>query len=262
MKKVNILFIGNSYSDDTVMYLPELFREFKINANVENIVYPGCSIDQHLDFLGNRKTVYTYRFFSKKTFSWQESCNIDGIDLIKSKKWDYISLQQASYLSGLKNSLSNIDDLVEIVKKNCPNEKVKIIWNMTWEYPLFNEFEVFKNEFSSNSRKMYEGIVNNVEKYIIPNKNFAFVIPCGTAIRNAKSIFDDQKLYRDVVHLSFHAGRFITSLTALKTIFNKCIDNVKTKPFSILNDDKVNFIKAVNSACLNPLKETLIKESK
>lgn len=262
MKKVNILFIGNSYSDDTVMYMPDLFADFKLNANVETLVYGGCTINQHIDFLTNHKSVYTRRFYNSKKHMWDQEDDVLGSKVIKSKKWDYISLQQASYESFIKDGISNINDLVGIVKKYCKNKDTKIIWNMTWPYPSTNEFEVFKDVAERNPLLMYKGITENVKKHIVNNPNFAMIIPNGTAIMNALSVVDEKAMYRDVVHLSFQYGRYIASLTAFMRIFNLNFDWTNVRPFSSLKETRTRSIAAANNAIKNPFEITPLEENK
>jgi len=66
MKRKQILLLGNSFSDDLGMYVPDFAREKKIPIHLEIIGYPGGKIDQHIDFISNNKPVYVYRRYNEK----------------------------------------------------------------------------------------------------------------------------------------------------------------------------------------------------
>ena len=247
------LLIGNSFSEDLEMYFPYIANEFGFDVEIHSLGYGGCTIDQHLDFIKNNKDVYTYRHFDKLTKQWvKDNGNQSPQQVIKLYDWDYVFLQQASHLSAIEGSLSNIDSLVQLIKDHLTNKDTKFIWQMTWPYPSFNEFDLFKDNFSSNSELMYNKIVKNVEDYILYNRNFDMIVPSGTLVMNLKKYFDDRAIYRDVLHMSYHVGRYALSLLFAKLLLKIDINNVKCEPMSIPSKDKQNIIEAVNRTYIKP----------
>lgn len=253
-----LLLLGNSFSDDMAMYMPEIAMEYNIDIDVHILGYPGCSINQHLDFISNNKNVYvhrTYDFINKK---WLFEYNVKPVEIINKEKWDYIFIQQCSSLSGESGSISNVDELIALVRKNILSKDSKFAWHMTWPYPSFNEFEIFNNDFKRDPEAMYQGILDNVQKYIVNNKNISLIIPNGTAVMNLKTKQSERDIYRDPVHLSFHFGRFVASLVVMKKLFNLDYTNLIYRPFSMMDVNQKVCVAACDLATLNPFEVTKI----
>lgn len=230
----NILFLGNSYSEDTGMLLPYLCKEKQINCHFEMLVYPGCSINQHIDFITNKSPEYIHYTFDSVNNEWIKSDNkVAGNDILLAREWDYVVIQQCSAESGMNGTYSRVDELIDLVDSTIQNQNLQFIWNMTWAWPDFNNFVHKKEYYDNSSLKMHEGIINNVTKYIIPNKRISFVIPNGLVIYDAKNHFDEHVLFRDAVHLSLDIGRYIASLTAFKTIFGISCSEISFAPKGI-----------------------------
>ena len=171
MKKVSILFLANSFADDTIQYMPHIAKDFDIELDLYNLYIGGCDINHHIKNIENNVKEYELRVFNKEKMEWNTIYNVSSREFIPSKHWDYIVLQQSSYFSGLPNGLDNIDKLVELVK-SLANKDAKFIWNMTWAYPKYSDLEVFKEKYHNDSKYMYESIVKNVKEVIVPNKEF------------------------------------------------------------------------------------------
>ena len=64
---LRILGVGNSFTDDGMMYLPELLEAAGIrNVVLGRLYYPGCSLRQHCEFGAADAPKYTY-YKSKQT---------------------------------------------------------------------------------------------------------------------------------------------------------------------------------------------------
>ena len=58
---LRILGVGNSFTDDGMMYLPELLEAAGIrNVVLGRLYYPGCSLRQHCEFDAADAPKYTY----------------------------------------------------------------------------------------------------------------------------------------------------------------------------------------------------------
>jgi len=223
---MKILFLGNSYSEDTGTYFPQLAKDFSIDLDIEMLVYPGCSIDQHIDFLSNAKPVYIHHTFNKRKNGWEAINEQNGIDVIKGQFWDYIIIQQCSAASGMNGTYDKLDDLINLVLSLSISQSTKFLWNMTWAWPTFNNFAHKKEYYNNSSKFMLDGIIKNVNDYIKTNNHIYKIIPTCLGIEHAKVEFAENLLFRDEVHLSYDLGRYIASLTAFKKIFD--VDVLKT----------------------------------
>lgn len=244
-KKTSILFITNSFGDDTIEYMPQIAKSLGLDIEVNNLYYGGCSIDQHIDYLTNDKPLYEYRYYENG--EWKTLPDSMSRPYIKSKKWDYIVLQQASHYSGVKNGLDHLDVLVSLVKELLVDKDTKFIWNMTWTYQSNTWHPAYKDNYESSKQVMFDGIVNNVKKDILNNPSFLKVIPNGLVINELSKLVGEELLYRDTFHLSLEVGRFLAGLTAIDTLFDVDVSKNKFLPNGV--DEKLysNIIQAVNS---------------
>ena len=255
MKKLSILFLANSFADDTIQYMPEIAKEVGYDLDLYNLYIGGCDINKHIRNILNSEKAYELRIYNEKTQLWDTKYGVSSNEFIASQRWDYIVLQQSSFYSGLPHGLDNIEELVRLIKE-IANKDVKFIWNMTWAYPKYSDLEVFKNQYRNDSMFMYESIVNNVKEYIVSNKDFVKIIPNGTAIANAKEYLKDEVFHRDGFHLSYQFGRFLAGLTAVNTITGQDISNVKFHPVEIDEDTIKIYKKCVKDAINNPFEIT------
>lgn len=255
MKKFSILFLANSFADDTIQYMPEIAKEVGYDLDMYNLYIGGCDINRHIKNILNNEKAYELRIYNPKTQLWETKYDVSSNEFIASQRWDYIVLQQSSYFSGLPHGLDNIEELVRLIK-GLANEDVKFIWNMTWSYPHYSDLEVFAKEYRSDPKYMYQSIVDNVEEYIVPNSDFVKIIPNGTALGNVREYVEDRLLYRDGFHLSYQFGRFLAGLTAIAAITEKDISKVKFHPVEI-DDATIEIYKeCVKRAIANPLEIT------
>lgn len=255
MKKLSILFLANSFADDTIQYMPEIAKEVGYDLDMYNLYIGGCDINRHIKNILNNEKAYELRIYNPKTQLWETKYDVSSNEFIASQRWDYIVLQQSSYFSGLPHGLDNIEELVRLIK-GLVNEDVKFIWNMTWSYPHYSDLEVFVKEYRSDPKYMYQSIVDNVEEYIVPNSDFVKIIPNGTALGNVREYVEDRLLYRDGFHLSYQFGRFLAGLTAVAAITEKDISKVKFHPIEI-DDATIEIYKeCVKRAINNPLEIT------
>ncbi|MBP5216814.1 MAG: DUF3795 domain-containing protein [Bacilli bacterium] len=55
---LKILFLGNSFSDDTVQWMPDIAEALGIPVKVENLYIGGCSLQTHLENIQEDKPAY------------------------------------------------------------------------------------------------------------------------------------------------------------------------------------------------------------
>ena len=215
MKKLSLLMIGNSFSEDTVSYAYEIAYAVGIDdVNVCNMYIGGCSLDTH--YYNAINDVPSYDFQQYENGEWIHNPGKTLKFGIEYANWDYISLQQASGVSGKPSSYSNLALLMDYVQNTATNKNVKLIWNMTWAYQknsTHGDFPLYDNDQAT----MYNAIINAVKTQVL-TKNCAAVIPNGTAIQNARTSFIGDNLTRDGFHLSLDAGRYIAGLTLVYTL--------------------------------------------
>ena len=218
--KISVLFIGNSYSDDTIDLSYNVAKSLGINnVEIATLYYPGCTIDQHLEFLRSNPRNYIFRYFkdngelstTETDFSKAQLSTME--EGIKFKDWDFIVLQQGSRDSGLPGTYGNINALMSYVRSKATNPHVRFAFNMTWAYAAGSPNGGFGN-YNHDQQTMYDGIINSVKTQVEPNKDIVAIIPNGTAVQNARTSTVGDALTRDGAdHLTYGLGRYIAALT-------------------------------------------------
>ena len=255
MKKVSILFLANSFADDTIQYMPEIASDFGYDLDLYNLYIGGCEINRHINNILNNEKAYELRVYNKDTKEWETVYDVSSKEFIPTKKWDYIVLQQASHCSGIPNGLANIEQLIELVK-GLANKDVKLAWNMTWAYGKDSWLEVFETQFGKDQNLMYQSIVKNVKETIVPNKEFVKIIPNGTAVQNARQYIDDSLLHRDQFHLGFQYGRFLAGLTAVGVLLDVDLTKEQFVPQELPKELRETYIKCAMDAIKTPFEQT------
>ena len=271
--KISVLFIGNSYSDDTIdlSYNVAKSAGFK-TIEIATLYYPGCTIDEHLSFINQNKAAYIYRYFKEDgtlsvstDIGWGNESQIPANAKytakmgITEKPWDYIVLQQGSRDSGRPASYANIGTLIDYVLANATNKNVKLAFNMTWAYRQGSSNGGFSN-YNNDQQTMYDGIINSVKTQIVPNKNFVAIIPNGTAVQNARTSFIGDNLTRDDAdHLTKNFGRYIAAMNFICTISGVSVDDISYAPSGLTKEYIAVAKESVKNSILNPFEVTKSK---
>lgn len=231
-KTFRLLSVGNSFSDDAVAYLYRLAK----NAGVKTVVVasmdlPGCDLSVHR--INMKSDIPTYKYTKCGNTTGGKTRiynNISILSALNDENWDYVTIQQSSTLSGVKKSYNeDLDYVIDYIQKNKPLKTTRLCWHMTWAYGSdFNEDKFEPYHF--DQVEMYDAICNAVKKKIASNKNFAFIIPAGTAIQNLRTSYIGDNLNRDGRHLN-DIGRYTASLMFLRS-FGFSVDGVEWLPNS------------------------------
>jgi len=224
-KTVRILAIGNSFSEDAIeQNLYELAEAEGIKVIIGNLYHPGCSLEQHCAYLSEGKEEYDYRKVvdGVKTSRTQTTLDYALLD----EDWDYVSFQQASHYSGLWDTYMPWLERVVSYSKKRLRQNVKLMWHMTWAYAADSNHDGFRN-YGNSQKKMYEMILSSTRK-ALGTMPFDILIPCGTAVQNARTSALGDTMNRDGYHLQLCYGRFIAACTWFEAIFKR---NVKHNPY-------------------------------
>lgn len=249
---LKLLFIGNSFSDDTIQWMYEIATDLGIEVVIENMYIGGCSIDTHYSNIINDKPAY--QWVHRVNNSWVRTSNYTLAEAIVGQDWDFISLQQASGSSGIPSTYSQLQYLIDEVRYYLIDEDhTQIVWNMTWAYQGNSTHADFA-KYNNNQATMYEAICNSVQTKVLPIEDIKTVIPNGTSIQNARTSFVGDTLNRDGYHLSNDLGRYIAGLTALKALTGV---DINPCAFSTVNSYQTLMAKeSVNNAILNKFEPT------
>ena len=218
---MNILCIGNSFSQDATRYLHQVSGE---SLYVRNLYIGGCSLERHYNnIIGN---VADYEYQKNGRLMRMISIN----EALTKKKWDIITIQQVSQLSGLIESYEPyMEYIIAYLKKECPNAKIML--HRTWAYSDNSTHEGYIN-YDRSREKMFNAIVSATSE--IAKKYGLEIIPCGDAVEEARALpeFDEsvRNITRDGFHMSLDYGRYLTALVMYKAFTGRDTTKVEYEP--------------------------------
>lgn len=246
---IRVLAIGNSFSEDAIeQYLYELANAGGQEMIIANLYIGGSSLEQHATNARNNSAAYSYRKIVRGQKDSQGSYTIERA--VKDEKWDYISFQQVSQLSGqFESYFSHLTYLTGYVKQFTTNPDIEFILHQTWAYAANSNHSGFSN-YDNDQLKMYNAIVNAVQK-AAETVNIDMVIPAGTAIQNGRTSILGDTFDRDGYHLNTD-GRFTAACTWYEMLTGQDVTTNSYSPAS-LSEIKVDIAKnAANLAVKNP----------
>ena len=226
---LKILCIGNSYSKDTMNFVPEILQDLGIrNFSVGHLYIAACSAMRHYANLVEDPTIYpekgvqNYQYKLHNGTKWVTKNEHPIKDAIQSDNWDFIIIQHKSsdVLDSEKDEIGYYKKLLLEVKKYHPN--ATYVWNMTWA----------GSESYTNNKQMYKynQIIEYTPLYYEMDGEVSFFIPVGTAIQNARSSYLGDTMNRDGAHLSYGVGCYTASLTFVGSITGLDISKVEWRP--------------------------------
>ena len=255
-KTINILAIGNSFSDDATNYLYQILQEAGYEEiHIGNLYIGGCTLQTHATNFTGQLGKYIYRTNDSGTWSSTEATYV-GNQALKLREWDIITMQQASGSSGVQSTYEPyLSTLIRIVKEQCP--KAKLYWHMTWAYQGNSTHSSFPT-YGSDQMKMYTMIVDAVKACVFNHREFDGIIPCGTAIQNLRTSHIGDVVTRDGYHMSYREGRFTTALMWAKVLGGADIEKITFKPngYSYSEKDIAAIKESVENAFTKPYEVT------
>ena len=213
---MKILSIGNSFSQDAHNFLHKLAKANGAELTTANLYIGGCSLETHHKNVVENNAYYDFELNGgspERKISIKEALELD--------RWDIITLQQVSQLSGIFDSYEPyLTSLASMGRKAQPN--AKIYFHQTWAYEIDSTHGGFTN-YNNNQTEMYRRIIETSE--IAAKTINAEIIPSGKVIQTLREdvpLFDYKNgglsLCRDGFHLSLNYGRYAVAATWLRTL--------------------------------------------
>lgn len=224
---MNVLSIGNSFSQDAQRYVHEIAKSDGENVNTFNLYIGGCSLETHYNNMKSGDRAYLLEMNGQTTWFY-----VTLEQALKAREWDYVTFQQVSNLSVNYSTYKPfLQKIVSCVREMSPT--AKILLHQTWAYEedcerLVNELGYLHHtQMMSDIKKAVETAKQEVGADVI--------IPSGELIE--KLFLKGIKVHRDTYHLSLGASRYAVGLLWYAFLTGKSI--LKNK-FSSL-DEKVSF---------------------
>jgi len=238
MKVINVLSIGNSFSQDAHRYIYQLAKSEGVNIQTANLYIGGCPLLKHFQNIHGDKKDYGLEINGEPT-GFRTSIK----EALLTKSWDFITIQQASPSSfNYETYLPYLTEVIAYVRKLCP--KAKILIHQTWAYESGSDkvrnfgFETYDEMFAQ---------IKDCYSLAAKEINADGIIPSGEVFQAALKN-GIEKVHRDTFHASFGAGRFMLALTWYKYLTNNSINDVKFNMFDedVTEEEYKIAIKSVN----------------
>lgn len=213
---MKILSVGNSFSQDAQRWLHDIAMSDGVGLDCVNLMIGGCSLERHYNNLVSGAEEYGYEL---------NSVNIKNTSLsdgLKAEKWDVITLQQVSQLSGKSETyFPYIEKLNKYIRECCPYAKVYI--HETWAYEIDSTHDGFML-YGCDQNVMYKEICAS---YAGAAKKIGAdgIIRTGEVVQYMRTNVPDfdyknggLSLNRDGFHLSLDYGRLAAGLCWYDTL--------------------------------------------
>lgn len=185
-KIIQILSIGNSYSQDALAYVPFIMQNMGVDVDVliGILMQSSSSLEMHVDNFEKESNVYTFYLYNGglswknyggRTIQWAlDKCN-----------WDIVILQQSSNAAPTWSEYQPwCNKLIDYVH-GYVDYPIKFVWYQTPARPAQSNsganwsddtiYEYYKKTAANSQRILEETLCEEV-------------VPVGTAIQNARSI--------------------------------------------------------------------------
>ncbi len=200
---MNILSIGNSFSEDAQRYLHSIAKADGIEINAFNLYIGGCPLSLHYENMLSGERAYTLEMNGQST-----GFKVSLKEALLNREWDVITLQQVSHQSPYYETYQPyLNSLAEYVRACVP--KAKLVVHQTWAYE--------QGSYRLNEELGYRSHTDMFEDIKLSYKKAAdeikadFIIPSAEVFQSllANGI---EKVHRDTYHASFGLGRYALGL--------------------------------------------------
>lgn len=263
-KTLKMLVISSSFGMNTTNYLYEIAKDQGCTeVIVARLFLAECTLRTHVANINGNAMAYTYqkRFCDE---DWTVKQNITMEYGIMDEDWDIIFLQHSAEGAAQADTYKDyIPKMISYIDSKKTNPNARYVWNMTWAFPGDSTNKLFQS-LGADQMKHYETIVAATQEHVVPVKEFAAIIPSGTAVQNARTSKIGDTLNRDSMHLN-SLGYIIAGLATYATLTGKPIESVGisefpastyTSKYIITDEYKQIVIEAANAALANPYQVT------
>lgn len=206
---MNVLAIGNSYSEDGTRYVHQLAESCGEIINITNLVIGGCTLERHFRNMHSEGKVYQHEFNGMYT-----GLDVSLKEALLIREWDVITIQQQSFNSTKYDTFQPyLNELVAYIRKLSP--KAKIALQQTWGYRDGEK----SLRFYENGSAMFADIKSSYAR-AAEEIQADMIIKSGEVFEGLKAngVYD---YFRDPIHASLGLGRYALGLMWVKTLTGK-----------------------------------------
>ena len=235
---MNILSIGNSFSQDAQRYLHRIAAADGVKLNTFNLYIGGCPLSKHYRNMLSGEREYTLEMNGVST-----GFHVSLQEALLNRDWHVITLQQASHLSFRYDSYQPyLNELVEYVRECVP--KAKIFFHETWAYEQ-DSLKLTETAGYTDAKAMHRDVAAAAEM-AARDMEADGIIPGGDVFM---ALLDKgvEKIHRDTFHASLGLGRYALGLTWYRTLTG---NSVAANTFADFDEPVTEAEIALAKACV------------
>lgn len=207
LHKLKILSIGNSFSRDSLSYVPMILSRLGISVEIGILYHSSCSLQMHWENR-NASNYYTFDYYNPSTGKWVQE-NSKGLSYGLSKSaWDVVVLQQNSGNSmDYSTYQPYLNNLINLVSGTLHD--VTIAWNLTHAWAAGYSGLTTRNITMAEM----EEAIKTAADHVMAETAVSLMLPYGRAIHYAREIDTLAAIgeggnlcYSDKVHLQEGIG--------------------------------------------------------
>ena len=210
---MEVLAIGNSFSQDATRYLFQIARAAGTDLRVTNLMFPGCPLSNHYRYMLSRQPKYR---LEHNGFDTGFMMSMD--QALLSRDWDVVTIQQVShYAPKYETYQPYLKELIQYIRTCAP--KARILLQETWAYEA-DSYRLTQELKYNTPQEMYDDLH---AAYLQAAKDEHLeIIPSGTVLFKLNTE-KGLPVHRDTFHASFGLGRYALGLTWFRKLTGKSV---------------------------------------
>ena len=246
---MDILSIGNSFSQDAQRYLHGIAKSAGANINCFNLYIGGCPLSRHCRNMQSGERAYTLEMNGVST-GFTTSLK----EALLNRDWSLITLQQASNRSpNYETYQPYLHALVAFVRECVP--KAKIVIHQTWGYEDGSQRLTEEMKYAS-----YDAMFADIKDAYAKAARDAvadYIFPSGAVM--AELIKAGIKVHRDTYHLSYGIGSYAAALTWYKMLTGADVSDVSFTDLDVpVTDGEITAAKEIVNRIGSEYRELVI----
>lgn len=221
---MKVLAIGNSFSEDATHYLHSMAQAEGCPVKVVNLYIGGCPLSRHYANMNNDARAYAFCFNGQDTGIY-----VSIREALQSDEWDYVTLQQASYVSrDYATYQPYLAALSAYVTLHAPHARQVI--HQTWAYEdgsdrLAAQGYASRGDMFRDVREAYQQAAQSIG---------ASILPCGETLEQL-AVRGAEGVHRDTFHAGYGLGRYALSAVWFEALTGNALSG---RPFPL--DEEVS----------------------
>lgn len=200
---MQVLAIGNSFSQDASTYLHKIAGSAGKQIDIVNLYIPGCPLERH--FRNMMSDSKSYELEVNGTYT---GFPVSMKEALLNRRWDVVTIQQASHMSTKWDSYSPyISPLAEYIRKLSPGSRLAV--HQTWAYEEGSERLCVMMGYETQ-QQMFDAL-ESCYRRAADKISADLIIPSGAAFRELVKE-GISPVYRDTFHASLGIGRYALGL--------------------------------------------------